>query len=578
MLKKHLSFFLFFLAMNFALLQADIISVQHNGVALQTLAGPVTYIVTAGSMNISGTNYFLVARYTTAGVLDTTFGTNGYTTTLIGTNANALALDIDSSGNLLVAGAATISGISQFVIARYTSGGILDTTYGPGSVGYNAITAGGDGALARAVKVDASGNAVVVGTVVVSGVPELLIARFDSTGNLDATFNTTGYVIQLVGSASYGYAVAIQGDGNIIAAGQARVSDVSQFLLFRFNTDGSLDSSFNSTGIVTTIFGANAIARGLVIQDDGNIVAAGYSDTQVALARYIGSGGSAGSLDTAFNVTGKVTTSVGSLDKAYAVGLDSSANIIITGSSDAQLLVIRYTSAGALDTTFNSTGIVGTTISTTLNESFALVIQSDDEVLVAGYSTDDSALVLYNTDGTLDTTFGNGGFVIVPASTVPSDSHGHLFVYDTTTQSVTTANTMQDITFNTNVELDGWTHSASSATFICTLPGKYLVRYDLEITDTSGVAIASTFSALVVRAPSSSIIFTEIPGSQGCIQLGILSNQTLLLSRSFIITAQLGDQFKAQFTGSATTNELISGSGVGTTKPSASLTIARILK
>ena len=130
-------------------------------------------------------------------------------------------------------------------------------------------------------------------------------------GDLDPTFSGGG---KLTDGVSYGTdggsAVAIQPDGKIVAAGHSKNGFRSDFALVRYNADGSLDTSFDSDGKVTTSIGTSDFASAVAIQPDGKIVAAGNSyngsDSEFALVRYKPDG----SLDTSFDGDGKVTTSI----------------------------------------------------------------------------------------------------------------------------------------------------------------------------------------------------------------------------------------------------------------------------
>jgi hypothetical protein len=144
------------------------------------------------------------------------------------------------------------------------------------------------------------------------------------------------------------------------------------------------------------------------------------------------------------------------------------------------------------------------------------------------------------------------------------------FVYDTTTQAVITANTFQNITFNTNGQLNGWTHSTVTNTqnFTCNQTGLYLINYTTVSEDTTaGTNITESFIALKNG--------TEIPGTQIAVDFDI-AGQVLTQSKTFIGSFTSGDVLTFQFTAAATTCELVAGTGNGTTKPSASITIVRI--
>jgi uncharacterized delta-60 repeat protein len=226
-----------------------------------------------------------------------------------------------------------------------------------------------------------------------------------------------------LGLFSVAFAVAIQADGKIVAAGQTAPGGLScQFALARYNTDGSLDPSFGPDGTVMTDFGggfaAFAQARGIAIQVDGKIVAAGVGgpSSDFALARY----NTDGSLDPSFGPGGTVTTDFGGFDGANAVAIQADGKIVAAGIGGflSTFALTRYNTDGSLDPSFGTGGQV-TTQFTGLNSESAmgLAIQTNGKIVAAGFAFfpffhSDFALARYNTDGSLDPSFGTGGTVM----------------------------------------------------------------------------------------------------------------------------------------------------------------------
>lgn len=179
----------------------------------------------------------------------------------------------------------------------------------------------------------------------------------------------------------------------------------------------TLDTYQFGTGKVTTTF-ANAAeeVRGMVLQSDGRIVTAGYTGNDFAVSRYLKSG----TLDTTFNTTGKVTTAVsgGAADAIYGVALDSLGNIVVAGyvaNATNDVALARYTSTGALDTTFDTDGIFTTTFSSGAERAHAVAVDSSNRVLIAGYTqgtSDDILTARFTTTGALDSTFSTNAFDI----------------------------------------------------------------------------------------------------------------------------------------------------------------------
>ena len=191
----------------------------------------------------------------------------------------------------------------SFGLARYNTDGSLDTTFGGDGRVINSFSYRDD---ARAVAVQGDGKIVVVGRAQL-GKYDFLVVRYNADGSLDTTFDGDGWVTtDFAGSHDRAYAVTLQTDGKIVVAGSALLGPtINDFALARYNSDGSLDTSFDGDGRATTSFhpaGSNDFAYDVAVQTDGKIVAAGYTWSDggaFALARY----NSDGSLDTSFNPT-----------------------------------------------------------------------------------------------------------------------------------------------------------------------------------------------------------------------------------------------------------------------------------
>ncbi|MFZ5538249.1 MAG: WD40 repeat domain-containing protein [Pseudomonadota bacterium] len=247
-------------------------------------------------------------------------------------------------------------------------------------------------------------------------------------GTLDSTFGSGGKVVTAIGSGSnandLGEAVALAPDGKIVVAGSSYTGATWDFSLVRYNADGTLDTTFGSGGKVTTAIGAGEDrANALVLAPDGKIVVAGYSYNgtkyDFALVRY----NTDGTLDPTFGSGGKVVTAIGtSHDYALALALAPDGKIVVAGYSDngadADFALARYNANGSLDTGFGSGGKVTTPILSGVDIAFALALAPNGKIVAAGESangtTRNSALALYNADGTLDTSFGTGGRVVTP--------------------------------------------------------------------------------------------------------------------------------------------------------------------
>lgn len=257
-----------------------------------------------------------------------------------------------------------------------------------------------------------------------------------TAGSLDPTFDTDGKVTtDFAAGADLAYAVARQADGKIIAAGTAFFGTYD-FGLVRYNTNGSLDTTFDADGKVTTNFGTGAdAANAVAVQPDGKIVAAGLVGLgnnvyNFALARY----NTDGTLDTTFDTDGKVTTAIGSIDdRIYAIALQPNGKIVVAGfaytGSSYDFALARYNTDGSLDATFGNGGKVTTPFGTGSDDAYAIALQPDGKIVAAGVATIagsgfDFALARYNIDGSLDTTFDGDGKVTTAFTTGRDEAFG----------------------------------------------------------------------------------------------------------------------------------------------------------
>jgi uncharacterized delta-60 repeat protein len=379
-----------------------------------------------------------------AGDLDSTFGDGGEVVTLMPDRGWADQIAIQPDGKLVVSGFDGKDNVTDFGIVRYNTDGSLDTTFGPDGTGI-VITDFGGQDYARAVILQPDGKILAGG----SGANDFAMARYSTDGTLDPTFGVGGKVTtDFAGSQDVIRGLVLQPDGKIVAAGFSGTNANFNFALARYNSDGSLDTTFGTNGLLTTDFGAVDEGRGVVLQADGKIVVAGLTRQSVtvgdfALARYLANG----TLDTTFGTGGKLTTDFGAYEVARAIVLQPDGKIVAggysgccggglprTGQGDADLAadglapvsesdyaVARFNSDGSLDTTFgpDHTGKVTTDLGNTADHARGVALQADGKIVLAGNSetltdptVDHFSLARYNTDGTLDTTFGTSGVVL----------------------------------------------------------------------------------------------------------------------------------------------------------------------
>ena len=393
---------------------------EANAVAIQ----PDGKIVVAGTADYSATGdrpRGVIARYNTNGSLDTTFSpafTAG--TEIIFDLGDANGVAIQSDGQIVVAGDAGIS-TRQFTLVRYAANGTEDAGFG---VGGRVTTGFGNDDMANGVAIQPDGKIVAAGTSLISGHDDLALARYNAAdGSLDTSFDGDGKQTTDLGANDGANAVALQGDGRIVAAGWSNTPSDSNFAIARYNANGSLDTGFDSDGVLTTDLGGSDHASSVAVQPDGKLVAAGdsfsfQSPDAFAIARYNANG----SLDTGFDADGKVRTDFGSGGIARGMRLQPDGKIVAAGVSAGAFALARYNSNGSLDTGFDGDG----TLTTKLTSEWAdftggAVRQPDGKLVVAGStalegrgygpSPLDFAVARYNADGSLDAGFGDGGLV-----------------------------------------------------------------------------------------------------------------------------------------------------------------------
>ncbi len=361
------------------------------------------------------------------GVFDESFGGAGIVTTDLASDQTAYATAVQSDGKIVIAGLGRAPEY-RFAVARYNADGSPDTGFGTDGVVTTLI---GDESYAQAVAIQSDGKIVAAGQSRTGDDYRMTLARYDTDGSLDTAFNGTGIVTADFGyTHAYASSVAIrQTDGKIVIGG--RVNDGSDhFLLARYDTDGSIDTTFNGTGTVVDEFapGVASSVTSLVIQpSDDKIVAAGTAGSDFALARCQWDG----SLDTDFNGTGMATTTpvAGYGDNvASAVSLQPDGRILVAGywwdiMGSGDFVLVRYETDGTLDEAFGTDGIVITSFEGDDN-AYSMALQADGRIVVAGQTHDGVntgfALVRYETDGSLDATFGTGGKMTPAVGTIAS--------------------------------------------------------------------------------------------------------------------------------------------------------------
>ena len=358
------------------------------------------------------------------GQLDPSFGSGGIVISDFGFSAQTDALLVQADGKMVVVGKGGPSGSAGFLLARYNPNGSLDTSFG--SVGY-VVTDFGFGEVLAGAALDANGRIVVAGM----SDDSIVLARYRIDGSLDQTFGNSGKVVTPIGSYFFVSDMALQADGKIVVAGNivsGPLISTVDFLVVRYTATGSLDTSFGDDGVVVTDFNQpKDHGHAVVIQTDGKIVVSGFTNPEYGagfsfmnsdfcMARYTPDG----SLDATFGIGGKVISNFTVGTACQEAALQSDGKIILLGfaiNNGEDFALARYNANGSVDSTFGDGGLVLTDFAGATfpnDRAFAAALQTDGKIVVSGSanSNADSALVRYNSDGTRDTSFGTGGKVV----------------------------------------------------------------------------------------------------------------------------------------------------------------------
>lgn len=356
-------------------------------------------------------------------MLDSTFNADGMVTTDVGGDADMInSIAIQSDGKIVAAGSAKISGVTKIAVLRYNPDGSPDNTFGSGGIVTTSI---GSFDAATAVAIQTDGKIVVAGATFNTTL-DFAVVRYNTNGSLDNTFDTDGIAVAPVGTGNDSpRAMVIQSDGKIVLAGKVSVSSKLHFGLARFNTNGSLDNTFDTDGVLTTFFGTiPSDAYAIAMQADNKIVVAGNATAadatseNFAIARY----NTDGSPDNTFDTDGMLTTDLGTAsDIGEGVVIQPDGKIVVTGETqpggnNENFALVRYNTNGTLDNTFGTGGITTTDFFGNNDNPSSLVLQPDGKIIVAGFtfngtSFPDFALAKYLTNGSLDISFGTGGKV-----------------------------------------------------------------------------------------------------------------------------------------------------------------------
>jgi uncharacterized delta-60 repeat protein len=312
------------------------------------------------------------------GKLDATFDRDGKVVTDFGADDLAEDVVVQPDGKIVVIGGSyspEVPATSAFVLARYRANGSLDPSFGSAGKVRTALGS------ANAVALQRDGKIVVAGLQLANVAGSIFaVSRYGRDGTVDPTFGSNGVVLTDFGSASSALGVAVQPDGKIVAVGHAG----GDFAAARYLPTGALDRTFDSDGRLTTAFTtARDVASDLALQQDGKIVAGGVAGWRsfpgrspppdFAVARY----NSDGSLDSTFDEDGKTMTALDPAWRAFGhdVAIQADGKVLLAGGP-----IVRYRRDGRVDSSFG----VGGTFSLPNAYVQALVVQRNRKLIAVG--------------------------------------------------------------------------------------------------------------------------------------------------------------------------------------------------
>jgi uncharacterized delta-60 repeat protein len=370
---------------------------------------------------------------------DCFFGASGRRAVTLGSNDTVAAVASFGS-SFYVAGTTSTNG-NDFAVWKVNSAGKSDTSFDTdGKVEIDFAAGSNDQAFA--IVVDSSGKVIVAG---VSN-NDFAVIRLNTNGTLDNTFDTDGKFTVNTGSVDTAYGVTIDGGGRIVAAGSSFIGSSADFSLIRLNPGGTLDTSFSTDGIASDTFGSNDIGTSVAIDGNGRIVVGGYTDinnattgpNDMGVMRFLATG----ALDTTFSGDGRQTIDFSNDDRAWSVAVypntdvTNGGKVVLAGQWAGfapDYAVARLDSSGNLDTTFSGDGKFNTTFGapTFGGAEFArsVLIDAAGKLYVGGYtdagaSPDNFGLIRLDGVGALDTTFSGDGKEIYDMNATDDEAYG----------------------------------------------------------------------------------------------------------------------------------------------------------
>ncbi len=465
-------------------------------------------IIAAGTTDASGHDDILVVRYNPNGTVDTSFSADGteITSLLPTSNETVKAMAVQPDGKIVVVGHTDANGtgvnLDMFAV-RFNANGGLDTTFGIGGTGkytINPSPSADDEASGVAILPD--GKIMIGGSARTNTSTVFSLARLGTNGILDATFSGDGY--QEITAAGFAQcnAIRLQPNGKIVMVGQSKAAGNQDFIVACCNADGTLDTTFSNDGLVQTNLIGQDIALAVAVQPDGKILVAGTaaSGADSVAIRY----NSDGTLDTSFASAGIFRNAFGSFSFFGSVVLQADGKILLGGASGTlagrNFTVVRLSPSGILDTSFDGDGYVISNINPAGgNFIWGMALQPDGRLVAVGQSGNSSrniALARYNMFQKADSLVGNNLSTFFGDNIYNGNGAGQAI-------TITTKKTGKKRSGFVKIQNDG--HESDSFTIAGAKGNKrFKVKYLNGTTDVTKLVTAGTFNTGTI-APGASL-------------------------------------------------------------------------
>lgn len=348
-------------------------------------------IVAVGLSTYNQTEQFAIARYHPDGELDTSFADNGRLKLFLGGAGHAYSVKIQDDGKMVIAGSARngpFNGL-EVAILRLTIAGEPDPSFGNNGIVYSDFSNRDDVATSLVIQED--GKILITGYSYGNNENKLIMARYNTDGSPDITFHSTGS-FELVpnnpNDFSWGFSTVLQKDGKSLVTGTIGRMPNVDFMILRLNADGSLDVSFGQGGVATYDYGfSEDVGYALALDTFERIIVTGYTkkndNFDMAVLRCLHDG----QPDPTFGNDGKIQLDVdGRLEIAHDVNVLKNGKLLLAGNIDLHFGVVKLTENGEADISFGEDGYVVSPISQNNEWALCSIMQDDGKLITGGYA------------------------------------------------------------------------------------------------------------------------------------------------------------------------------------------------